>query len=549
MFVMSLFQINNINQVYKNEYSTWRDEKNLQDIKRREYLRQNPDEIKDYDLQRAKILLYTVDLMDKAVSVNSDHINTLVDTATSTGLGYVAVTSATIGLLIQKTKYAKKYINKIAQHNHISKNIITTTIATICGILGVIAAYPAYNFLSNLESKIDRKKRFDTMEEELQDPRIFSTLEPEQKAEFEKNLSSVDKINKIQTPKVIVEGKIKNLKKAFNETINYDKEQTKFRQKYEEDKSFYEKELTTQEIKDAQKDKVLLCVLIKELNAKSQSYEEKMQRITDGITTLSFALGSILSLGYERIAKYFNIKISSVPASLGVILMLGSTFFATWAQKRASHIGRFKAKQELMNNPERLLYISQKKTDEINENNIQIKKKKKTSLLEFMKNFFKYNKEYEDWKQTKNLSGKDISDAMKTIDFSEEQLKDGQRLKTNLFKTFYKIDSNTQNYSSKIDLTREVVKYPIVLVLGSVGSLLGMKNLIKLRNSSSSNEIFKESMKYITTISLFTLPTIFVNSYFTKIKKMAARISDMQTMIELEDYRFFADYSRFKKNN
>ena len=61
-------------------------------------MRQNPDAIKDYDLQRAKILLYTVDMMNKAVSVNSDHINTLVDTATNTGLGYVAVTSAAMGL-------------------------------------------------------------------------------------------------------------------------------------------------------------------------------------------------------------------------------------------------------------------------------------------------------------------------------------------------------------------------------------------------------------------------------------------------------------------
>ena len=543
---MSSFSINNINQVYKNEYSTWRNEKNLQDIKRREYLRQNPDAINDYDLQRAKILLYTVDIMDRAVSVNSDHINTLVDTATSTGLGYAAAAGVAFGLLLQQLNFVQKYINKMTCAHPKSKNIIPMAITTLSGVLGVISAYPAYTFLSNLESKIDRKKRFDTMESELQDPRIFSTLDSEQRVEFEKNLASIQKENKSKSPIIIVEKNMKSLKKMFNETINYDKEQTKFREKYEEDKSFYEEELTSKEIKNAKKDKVLLCVLIKELNSKSQSYEEKMQKITDNIITMSFAFGSLLSLAYERIAKHFKIQKSSLPASLGVILMLATTFFATWAQKRASHIGRFKAKQELMENPERLVYISNQKIHNINEDEIQIEKNNKNNTLLFIKTFFKDNKEYENWKKTQSITGKDISKAMETVELSPQQLEDGNRLKTNMFKTFYKVDSNTQNYSSKIDITREAVKYPIMLILGSIGSLLGMKHLINLRHASSTKEIFKETAKYIGTISLFTLPTVFINSHFAKIKKMAARISDMQTMMELEDYRFFADYSRFK---
>ena len=39
--------------------------------KRQEYLRRNPDAIEDYDLQRAKILLNTVDMMDKSLKGNS----------------------------------------------------------------------------------------------------------------------------------------------------------------------------------------------------------------------------------------------------------------------------------------------------------------------------------------------------------------------------------------------------------------------------------------------------------------------------------------------
>ena len=199
-----------------------------------------------------------------------------------------------------------------------------------------------------------------------------------------------------------------------------------------------------------------------------------------------------------------------------------------------------------MQNPERLVYVSQRKTDTITDDKIQIETKQKMDTLQFMKNFFKHNKEYENWKKTPNLSGKDLAQAMGNIDLSPEQLQDGKRLKTNMFKTFYKLDSNTQNYSSKIDVFKESVKYPVMLILGSIGSMLSVKHLIKLRNAVSPNEIFRESAKYIGTISVFTLPTLLINSHFAKVKKMGARISDMITMKDLEDYRFFADYSRFE---
>ena len=47
----------------------------------------------------------------------------------------------------------------------------------------------------------------------------------------------------------------------------------------------------------------------------------------------------------------------------------------------------------------------------------------------------------------------------------------------------------------------------------------------------------------IVSSSVTHIPTLFVNSYFAKTQKMGARISDMETMKDLEDYRFFADYS------
>ena len=166
-----------------------------------------------------------------------------------------------------------------------------------------------------------------------------------------------------------------------------------------------------------------------------------------------------------------------------------------------------------------------------------------------MKDFFKYNKEYTEWKKSNNYTASDISKAMENVEITPEQLKDGKRLQKNLFKTLYKVDKNTQNYSNDIEVLSESVKYPATLILGTLGSVFGMKYLAGLRSSINPKEILNNSSKYVGIITLFTIPSIIINSYFAKAQKMGARISDMLTMKELEDYRFFADYSRFETEN
>ena len=540
---MAVISSYKISQIYKNEYSSWLDDKNLNAAKRKEYLRRNPDAIKDYDLQRVNILLNTVEMMDKSLKENSNKIDIAFETATNLGLGYAAIGGAGLGFLITKLKPIKKIIEKFAEKTPKSKNIILMSISIVSGVLGVLAAYPAYNFLSKIESKIHRKRKFDTIEKELQDPKIFVVLDDEQKKIFNKNLPELDKALIKNNPNKNIKKEITSLKNIYNETLFYDKEQSKFKDKYKENTSLYEKKLSEKDIKNAKKDQVLLTHMMKEINTKSQSYTEKMERISDNLITFSFALGSLFTLGYERLAKKMNLKSSSLPAGLGVSLLVASTFFANWAQRRAAHVGRFKAIEELKTNPEQLIYISSKKTSSIEDEDIKLEKKHRTNTLKFLKDFFKHNKEYKNWKVTPNYTGKDISKAMENIEISPEQIKDGKRLQKNLFKTLYKVDKNSQKYSSEIDVLSESIKYPITLILGTIGSVWGLKHLANLRNANASKEILKHSAKYIGIISLFTIPTLFVNSYFAKTQKMGARISDMETMKDLEDYRFFADYS------
>lgn len=539
--------INQITQTYKNEYSTWRETKDINSAKRQEYLRRNPDKINDYDLQRAKILLNSVDMMDKSTSSKSEGADTVFDSLTSFGLGYAAVGGTALGLLISKLGFVKKGIEKITAKNPKSKNIVSMGITTLSGVLGILGAYPAYSFLSKIESKIHRKRKFETMEKELNDPKIFAVLDENQKKVFEKNLAEIEAQERKNSFTKEVKKDLKSIKQLTQEAIFYEKKQKEFAKKYERDISLQENELSEKEIKNAKKDRVLLLVMLREINTKAQSYTEKMQSITDNLITLSFALGSLFTLGYERIVKSLKLKSSSLPAGMGIFMLMGSTFFASWAQKRAGLVGRFKAKQDLMQNPEQLIYVSSKKTSTINYEDIEINTKQKSNSFKFLKEFFKNNKEYNEWKKTKGLSGKDISKAIENIELSPEQIQDGKRLQKNLFKTLYKVDKNTRNYSSQIDLMAESTKFPVALLFGSIGSVWGMKHLAKLRSAVKPQDVFKQSAKYIGTISLFTLPSLIVNSYFAKAQKMGARISDMMTMKELEDYRFFADYSKYVK--
>lgn len=536
-----------------DEYSNWRDKQDLREARREEYLRRNPDAIKDYDLQRAKILLGAVDMMDKSIVRNTDNnIDMIFSSTADLGLGYAAAGGVALGALLTKFKFVENLINKFTKNNPKSKNIVSMGITATSGVLGILAAYPAYNLISKIESKIYRKRRFDTMEKELSDSKIFTVLDDKQKEIFLNNLNNIEESeNKKRNKGKIIKQSFKDFKKLTREALYYDKQQNLFKAKYEENTDLYDLPLSEKEIKNAKKDRELLINLIKKINTSSQSYSEKMERFTDNLIALTFALGSLFTLAYERIAKTLNLKSSSLPAGLNVVLLVGSTFFASWAQKRADLVGRFKAKQDLMESPEQLVYISSNKTKTINDEELETSEKQtsRTSIFKFLKDFFKYNKEYKAWLKSDSYSGKDISKAMENIDLSPEQLKDGERLQKNMFKTFYKVDKNTQNYSSAIDIMSESVKYPITLILGAIGSIWGMKHLANIRGAKTAVDILKHTTKYTGTIALFTLPTMLINSHFAKMRKESARISDMMTLKSLEDYRFFIDYSEINANH
>lgn len=50
---------------YVPEYEEWKKQRNLQEAKRLEYIKNNPDAVNKDDLQRSKALLHAIDVMDE----------------------------------------------------------------------------------------------------------------------------------------------------------------------------------------------------------------------------------------------------------------------------------------------------------------------------------------------------------------------------------------------------------------------------------------------------------------------------------------------------
>ena len=70
--------------------------------------------------------------------------------------------------------------------------------------------------------------------------------------------------------------------------------------------------------------------------------------------------------------------------------MLVASIFGSQIQKQAARVGRFKVKQELMKNPEQLVYVSDEKTGEITD--VEVNLEKKDSIFKFLRNAWKNNK-------------------------------------------------------------------------------------------------------------------------------------------------------------
>lgn len=535
---MSMFGDYKSYKKFAPQYPEWKSARDVSEAKRQEYLRRNPSEINAQDLQKSKALLRAIDIMDEYSQKRAEDMEVATESVVGMGLELATFLGGGLGFLATKINPLKSII---AKNNKKSALIAQIASAGIGAMLASAAAFPLYAWAAKAEVKASRKGRFEAMTKELNSPKAFAVLTEEQEKELKQIVNNLPPEKKNKNP-------IKSLKENWHIVKNmaidskeYKEQRKIFELQLEQEKNLFDKELTPKEIEDAKRDQQLLTKLVEKIDIASQDYAENTELATQTFTTVLFGLGALFTLGYEKLAKKLKWKQSAVPAGLSLVAMCGASIFAAQIQKQASRVGRFKVKQDLLKHPEQLAYVSDEKTGEITD--VEVKSDKKPGLFKFLKDAWKNNKEFNKWKENEGAQEKKITKALEQIDLSDEQIKDAKRLQYNTFKTFNKVDENSQKYSESIEALGQSLQYPISFILSGLGALWGLKYLTKSQNTKTTAEAANGFMKYMSAIIVSTLPSIGINAYITKEQKKASRIADMLAINEMSDYRNFADYS------
>lgn len=529
-------------KLYAPQYDSWKASRNLEEAKRELYLKQNLNEIKTQDIQKSKTLLRAIDVMDEYSQKRAEDMEVATQSVVSTGLQIALIAGAVLGFLVTGTKPFAKILAKYAKDGKKQERILKIITTGVGGMLGTVAAFPLYAWAAKAEVSASRKGRFEAMRKELNDPKTFAELTPEQEVQLNQNLKKLSKKKEKTSPFKSIKESWQTVKEMVTDSEEYLQQRFVFEQQLEQDSKNLNRDLTLQEIEEAKKDQQILTKLVEKIDIASQDYAENAELATSAIITLGTGFGSLLSLGYEKMAKLFKLKQSSVPAGLGMILLLGSSIFATQIQKQASRVGRFKAKQELLKHPEQLVYVSDEKTGQIKD--VEIKKEEKLSMFKFLKEAWKNNKEFEKWKKTEGEKEKQYAKAISNIELSEEQVSKAKKLQHNTFKTFNKVDEYSQKYSESVEALGQAAFYPLSLLFTSIGLVLGLRYLNKataeiMKKKSDAAVIANNYIKYFSAVFLSTLPSIGINAYLTKEQKKASRVANMLAINEMNDYKYF----------
>ena len=89
---------------FSPHYAEWKHKRDLQEAKRQEYLRLNPNSLNQEDIQKSKSLLRAIDVMDEYSQKRAEDMEVATETIVSSGLEIAASLGAGLGFLVTLTK-------------------------------------------------------------------------------------------------------------------------------------------------------------------------------------------------------------------------------------------------------------------------------------------------------------------------------------------------------------------------------------------------------------------------------------------------------------
>lgn len=199
MFVMEIYNNYRSYKKYLTDYDKWREEQEIQDQKRKEFLKQNPDKISQTDIKRGKILLHAIDVMDEYSQANAEDMEVATQMAVGQAVGLSTTLGAFGGLGLTMLPKVKKLIDKYSRKNP-TLQFASVLLPSLIGMLiGTAVSFPAIIWATKAKVSSSRRGRFEAMHNDLKDPKAFAVLTEEQfkKAEeLSKDIKLEDKDKK-----------------------------------------------------------------------------------------------------------------------------------------------------------------------------------------------------------------------------------------------------------------------------------------------------------------------------------------------------------------
>lgn len=498
--------LNSINEVRKNytKYDDW-EQKQADERAQKEYLAANiqiPEDKLELTNKRAQTVIRATEIMDARSEDNCENMEQL--TGILSTIPIFALTFAQMPLInFTEKKLTSKYHDKVKKINEeiqkgglakevldrklIEKNKLLEKASKITkkvrsngpfAVMGLMLATAVGMILwSNSKQKeASRIGRYQAKQNELKGLESFVVYTPEQieKAkEIAKNIPDEKERNSIS--KMIKELKdVAKDKKAYEEWLSQ-----KDPNEIDKLKSV---NLTSGggQLQRAQEDKELIVDAVKEINIKAEEYSENVENAFDTLGTLSWLIAAPVGFGINKIMKALKVNpkirsIVSVAAPLTVSLSLSMS--GTVEQKQASRVGRYKARQDLLKNPARLMAFSEedlKKAEHIKaEKQKQGFFEKLGGSFSFLAAYIKDKKEYNKYKKTTQKENEKLQKALKEIEITEAQKADAKALQKNVFRAFDEIDEMSQRYSEDVEAGCDIAK-EFGMTLWSLGSMLGL---------------------------------------------------------------------------
>ena len=531
--------------------------------------------------QYGKTIVNTINIMDQHSIDKSEDVSVVIGNillplflaSTFLGLG--------TGRAIKLSKVGKKFPDMKPYWELISL-IIANAVAMTGGFI----------WKADITKKASRVARFQTREDDLKDSRNFVIYNEEQ----------IEKAKKIAETSSEVEEKrndvfekdtfkpIKTFKNALKTTKEIKKDGGNYNQWYEK---YLEEETSKVErfkvinppendLQEAQKERDILLNTIKKIETTALDYYNNMEMATSVVSwtasTIGLGIGGLctwlinIAQKHKKLPKSKFLTTSKVMLPLFVPMIASMIAVAPTNKliKDAARIGRFKAKQDLLNNPENFIAYDEQQRKSVDNNVTQKNKKPKGLFARFkndVKNLALLKKDYLEYKSYMDNEHKEelkLNKALKELDISDEQKNKAVQLQKKVFHSFEKLDEKAQRFTDDTDAAVDVSKQVLYSIIGLATRLVPIYIVgheIKKANAGKMPEKLMEVLNLTfsgkvrgTALAVLLIPFIVprflaipIIAKGVQIKKDAGKIGVMSAMKDLDDPKHFLNEKGFNQ--